>query len=179
MQRAGLVTLFFLLGSVGSLQAEDFSRSKSGLEISSFRGGNSITQGFMLGGRSVRYFPGTRVNFGVQFDAGSSHGGALDRDNLAYGGLSLGYDGTLAQVFTYDLSVLWGYGFGRVDAIGLSGHSMTLLPAVGLGLKMVGGYRATFFAGYLYVPSASGFSNFTFGVRLEQKEENYSNASAY
>jgi hypothetical protein len=164
----------------GSLaQGEDFSRSKSGLEVSSFRDGNSITQGMMIGGRSVRYFPGTRVNLGVQFDAGSSHGQALDHDNLAYGGLTMGYDGTFNQIFVYDFSMLVGYGFGRVDSLGISGHSMTVLPSVGAGVKMVEGYRATFFVGYLYMPSASGFSNFTFGVRLEQKEENYSNASPY
>jgi hypothetical protein len=100
---------------------------------------------------------------------GNARGARLDTDNLTYGGLSVGYDGPLAKIFHYDFSVLLGYGFGREDALGYSGHSMVIHPQASVGLTMIEGYRATFGVGYLILPSVTGFNAVSFTIRLEHR----------
>lgn len=173
-----LVSLTSLFASHRAL-GETPVQGKSGLEVQSFGDGPTISRGMMLGFRSSRYIQRSQVSLGLEALAGSSHGGRLDQDNLTYGGITLGYDGTFATIFNYDLSMLVGYGYGRVDSLGIGGVSFTAQPTLALGLTLIEGYRASFAVGYLYMPSTSGFSHFTFGIRLEQKSDSYNQGVSY
>jgi len=172
-----LVLSAMIVGEAAS--AETPTMGKSGIEMQSFGDGGTITRGMMFGMRTQRYLDHSQANLGLEFMAGSPQGGRLSDDHLTYGGITFGYDGTFGTIFSYDFSLLGGYGFGRVDALGLNGVSFTAQPTIALGLTLIDGYRASFAVGYLYMPSAPGFDHFTFGIRLEQKSDSYSNGVNY
>jgi hypothetical protein len=150
-------------------------RSRSGIEMERFDGGDSAshTQGWMLGISNLSYPKWTsNFSYGYRFYFGTPRdGGNLGQNNLVYGGLTLGVDGTFGKILTADLTVLGGYGYGSVLNTGLNGESITLQPTVGLGFVLVGGWRLTFNTGYFYMPSAMGFSGWSYGIRLEHKTE--------
>jgi hypothetical protein len=170
MKRCRILLLLCLALYCGIGHAEDDKR-KSGIEIQSFGGSNGyITNGLMFGFRSVTYLEiVSHLNWGWEMLTGSARGGNLDKDNLTYAGLSMGYDGPLAKIFHYDFSVLLGYGFGREDNLGFYGHSVVIQPEAALGVTMIQGYRATFGVGYLIMPQVSGFNAVSFTIRLEHR----------
>lgn len=174
---ATLLVSFFFISTTA--QAETPTKGKGGVQMQSFGANGKITSGMMFGLRTQRYIERSQLNLGLEFMAGSPRGGRLDRDNLTYGGITMGYDGTFGTIFSYDFSCFGGYGFGRIDELGMAGSSFTVQPTVGVGLTLIDGYRATFAVGYLYMPAANGFNAFTFGVRLEQKSDNYSSGINY
>ena len=146
----------------------DSDKHKSGLEVESFGGNGYITNGFMLGLRSLHYFDAApHVNYGYEVVAGSARGERLDIDNLTYGGLCANYESSIGKVLFYEVGAMLGFGFGREDALGFAGHSVVIKPEIALGLSMIEGYRASFGVGYLMMPEVTGFNALSFTVRLE------------
>jgi hypothetical protein len=124
--------------------------------------------GYTVGMRNSSYFTDSKFYYGLEANMGTSTGKRFESDHIAYGGLAFGTDGVLQGAVTYDLSTLLGYGFGSVTN-GISAHSAVIQPTLSLGLLLHSGYRASFAAGYMYMPGAQGFSTFTFGIRIEHK----------
>jgi len=151
--------------------ARPSDRHKSGIAVESFGAHGQITNGLMAGFRSLHYFDmAPHLNYGWELAMGNARGAGLDRDNLAYGGLSLNYDAYLAnKLFFYEVSLFAGYGFGREDALGYSGHSVVVKPEISLGLTMIEGYRASFGVGWFMMPSVSGFNAPSFTVRFDHQ----------
>lgn len=165
-----LASFVALALSVGSAEASD--RYKSGFELGSFAANGSITNGMMLGFRSLHYIDMIpHVNWGFEMVTGSPRGGVLEGDNLTYGGISVNYDQTLATIFFIEAGALVGYGYGRIDSGHFQGSSAVLKPEVSVGIKAIDGYRASFGVGYLYLPVATGFNAFSFTIRLERRSD--------
>jgi hypothetical protein len=165
-----------LLGSVGAQAFDPYGESRDiwrwGFELEQFKGGDSDlgTQGAMLGLHSSIYpFSYHRISIGTSLYLGTAHGGDTSRDNLAYGGLTLGAETTLLRLFELNLKALIGYGYGTSPQV--TGQSVAIQPTLAAGLVLVNGWRASFVFGYLMMPSANGFTSRTYGIRLERKIE--------
>lgn len=144
------------------------TQGKFSLMVQKLQNRGQNDAGYTLGMRSSRYFNNSKFYYGLEANLGTATGRRLESDHIAYGGLALGTDGVIQGAITYDLSTLVGYGFGSVTN-GLSAHSATIQPTLSLGLLLHSGYRASFAAGYMFMPSAPGYSTFTFGIRIESK----------
>lgn len=150
----------------------DGSKNKTGIEVQKLQHKGNNDAGYTIGLRNMTYLgsvTASNIYIGYAMNAGSSQGGRIDRDNIAYGGLLLGVDGANTGVVSYDLGTLVGYGYGSVEKEDFSGHSIAIQPTLSLGLILRSGYRASFSAGYLFMPSAPNLSTFTFGIRIERK----------
>jgi len=174
----GIGALWFLSQWVQPAYAEyyqssgDKSVGRWGVQVQRFKGGNtdSGTQGLMLGFRTSRYlYKG--LSLGLEAVAGAPEDGSIVDNNILYTGLTLGWDQSFFKIFTYELNILVGYGYGKSSNLGVSGDGFTIQPQVGLGFVLVNGYRVTFAPGYLYMPRTNGFSGFTFSIRFDRKSE--------
>lgn len=144
-------------------------RSKGFLQVQKLQNRGNEDAGYLIGFRSASYLAKSDMYWGYELHAGSASGRRLEDDHLTYGGLAFGTDGVAGGTITYDLSTAVGYGFGSIGSLAYQGHSAAIHPTLSLGLVLQNGYRASFSAGYLYLPSASPFSTFTFGIRIERK----------
>lgn len=156
---------FILLPAIAMAQGTE---GKFSLMVQKLQNRGQNDAGYTLGMRNSRYFNNSKFYIGLEANLGTATGKRFESDHLAYGGLALGTDGVIQGAITWDLSTLVGYGFGAVTN-GPSAHSAVIQPTLSLGLLLHSGYRASFSAGYMVMPSASGFSTFTFGIRIENR----------
>lgn len=166
------VSLFFLMNFYAVESTAQGTKTKWGLEAQKLQNRGDNDAGFTLGVRHSMYLGDALKNnlyVGYNLNVGSAKGGRINDDNITYGGLLLGADGASMQTVTYDLSTMVGYAYGSAASRELTGHSIALQPTLSVGLMLREGYRASFAAGYLYMPSAPEFSTLTFGIRIERK----------
>lgn len=164
-----LLVVFALISAFSSSYADSFGdRSKWGLSVDRLQNGNSGEYGILLGFKQAGYFSNSNVYAGYEIHAGTDRGQSPGQDNLTYGGINLGFDGSYYKAISYDFGMLVGYGFGNIARYAVSSQGAALQPSVSMGLVLINGFRASFSASYLYMPGTP-FSTPVYGIRLEHK----------
>ncbi len=165
--------LIFLIAATPAFAEIGYNyRSKLGVDLRAIRTNPDNNVGWMAGLRAARFFGTSHVFLGLAGSYGAPTGDSVSEQYLYYGGLTIGYDGRLSRLFTYECSIITGYGEGRFklrEPETLEKSYFVFEPTVSLGFGLGGGWRLSMSTSYLHLPDASHFSGLAMGLRFEHR----------
>lgn len=164
---------FTLTLCAGAFGKEDY-RTKLGFQLGTIRTNHSNEMGWLLGGRTGRFFGTSNVYIGLAGNYGAPTGKNPSYDWMGYGGLLVGYEGWFSKGVGYELSVLGGYGEGRFRTTTPELRQMSYFvvePNIGISIPLGLGWRLTFVTSYIHMTEATNFSGTTLSMRFEFKSE--------
>lgn len=147
-------------------------RSKLGFDLRALKTNVDDNMGWLIGFRAARFFGKSNVFMGAAASYGAPTGDPLGEQYLYYGGVTVGYDGRLSRIFTYEFSFIGGYGQGKFkmrEPELLEKSHFVFEPAGSVGIALGGGWRLSFSVAYLHLPDAVHFSGATLGLRFEHR----------